>query len=103
MIEYRLTKASLMLLSSLLVTSEARGQCVEDPRQVQFGSGEVVRIKKYACGDVNVEFHRFSDTVPALWVSDASSNILREVIGEPKIIRNPVYFVLEELIEQFGE
>ena len=95
--------ALALLLSA--ISHPALSQCIKDPRQVALENGSI-QVRAYACRDggigVRAEFYRFSADTAGLLTSGGSSEVLSEAIGSPRIFRNEVVAVLDDILDRFG-
>jgi hypothetical protein len=94
----------------VLIGSAAHAGCREDPRSVNFGQGNVIRLKSYLCApddnpnnyQIKVEFFQFSDNAMSLVMAKGSSKFLKKTIGSPKLVENEVAKTYADLLKRFG-
>ncbi|HXM31391.1 MAG TPA: hypothetical protein VN919_04435 [Xanthobacteraceae bacterium] len=93
-----------------LLGSAAQAGCREDPRSVNFGEGNVVKLKSYLCApdgnannyQIKVEFFQLSDNATSLVLAKSSSKFLKKTIGSPKLVENEVAKIYADLLKRFG-
>jgi hypothetical protein len=100
----------LMALVLCVGPQMALADCVEDPRTVSLDNGNVLRIKSYLCSigkddnssKLRIEFHRLSAIAARLAFAPTPSNYIKQLMGDPHIVKNDVFNELSYISQHFG-